>query len=149
MSIHAIFYQNMFKKLQKNPKRNSGLRFNSNYVNFRVLWAIHSGKRPPPILDCPEVLESLMNRCWNKDASVRPTMGEIVETMNFVKEFFPPTDNQPLIFPEDQENESETCSSCYESAKENVEKSEVLKTVDESDHANPMTPKKSSVSVFC
>ena len=46
--------------------------------DLRVLWAIHSGKRPPPILGCPEVLESLMNRCWNKDASVRPTMGEIL-----------------------------------------------------------------------
>ena len=45
--------------------------------DLRVLWAIHSGKRPPPILGCPEVLESLMNRCWNKDAGVRPTMGKI------------------------------------------------------------------------
>ena len=46
--------------------------------DLRVLWAIHSGKRPPPILGCPEVLESLMNRCWNKDAGVRPTMGKIL-----------------------------------------------------------------------
>ena len=53
--------------------------------DLRVLWAIHSGRRPPPILDCPEVLESLMNRCWNKDASVRPTMAEIVQTMSFIQ----------------------------------------------------------------
>ena len=53
--------------------------------DLRVLWAIHSGQRPPPILDCPEILESLMNRCWNKDASVRPTMGEIVQTMSFIQ----------------------------------------------------------------
>ena len=30
--------------------------------DLRVLWAIHSGKRPPPIVGCPEVLERLMIR---------------------------------------------------------------------------------------
>jgi mitogen-activated protein kinase kinase kinase 7 len=30
--------------------------------DLRVLWAIHSGKRPPPIQDIPEILEDLMTR---------------------------------------------------------------------------------------
>ena len=90
--------------------------------DLRVLWAIHSGRRPPPILDCPEILENLMNRCWNKDTSVRPTMSEIVETMTFMQKFFPEA-TDPLVFP-DEVDDTEN-SSCYESAKENVTKSEV------------------------
>ena len=90
--------------------------------DLRVLWAIHSGRRPPPILDCPEILENLMNRCWSKDTSVRPTMCEIVETMTFMQKFFPEA-TDPLIFP-DEVDDAEN-SSCYESAKENVTKSEV------------------------
>ena len=30
--------------------------------DLRVLWSIHSGKRPPPIQDSPEILEDLMTR---------------------------------------------------------------------------------------
>ena len=96
--------------------------------DWRVMWAIHSGRRPPPILDCPEVLESLMNRCWHKDTSVRPTMAEIVETVGEIQPFFPKADI-PLVFPDEmneQEQQTEN-SSCYESAKENVTKSEVRK----------------------
>ena len=101
--------------------------------DLRVLWAIHSGKRPPPILGCPEQLESLMNRCWNKDARIRPTMGEIVVIMSDVQQFFPQADD-PLDFPEEiNEDDDEKSSSSYQSAKENLNsKSEVVK-VDEID----------------
>lgn len=107
--------------------------------DLRVLWAIHSGQRPPPILDCPEILESLMARCWNKDASIRPTMAEIVTTMQFIQQFFPIAED-PLPFPDDdldavttaEDEEDKTSddletlpSSCYASARENVSKSEV------------------------
>ena len=50
---------------------------------------VYSGKRPPPIQNCPEELEILMTRCWNKDARIRPTMGEIVQKMQFIQQFFP------------------------------------------------------------
>ncbi len=112
--------------------------------DLRVLWAIHSGKRPPPILDCPELLESLMNQCWKKDASVRPTMGEIVDTMSFMQSFFPPADD-PLIFPDEgldnanvQDDLETLPSSCYESAKENSCKSEVKDTEDVTDQPSSL-----------
>ena len=30
--------------------------------DLRILWAIHSGKRPLPIQDIPEILEDLMTK---------------------------------------------------------------------------------------
>lgn len=71
--------------------------------DLRVLWAIHSGQRPPPIQDCPEILEDLMTRCWDKDSSVRPTMSEIVEHMNVILRFFPKAEDA-LVFPETEES---------------------------------------------
>ena len=99
-------------------------------------FSLFSGKRPPPIQGCPEMLEVLMNRCWNKDAQVRPTMNEIVDEMQFYQAYFPPA-NEP-IFPEEPDtniinkihNEAnedlETLdSSCYASARDRSDKSEV------------------------
>ena len=92
------------------------------------LLFIFSGKRPPPIEGCPESLEALMTRCWNKDAQIRPTMGEIVQKMQFTQQFFPTGDDP--IFPEESSNfndeDLETLPSSYASAKENItSKSEV------------------------
>lgn len=102
--------------------------------DLRVLWAIHSGKRPPPIQNCPEELEELMTRCWNKDATVRPTMDEIVEQMQFIQTFFPEAAD-PLDFPDEEydgqarddarsatdEGDLETLpSSCYDSAQASI-----------------------------
>ena len=77
-----------------------------------------------------------MNRCWNKDAQVRPTMNEIVEEMQSYQAYFPPA-NEP-IFPEepdtniinkmhnDANEDLETLdSSCYASARDRSDKSEV------------------------
>ena len=99
-------------------------------------FSLFSGKRPPPIQGCPEMLEVLMNRCWNKDAQVRPTMNEIVDEMQSYQAYFPPA-NEP-IFPEEHDtniinkihNEAnedlETLdSSCYASARDRSDKSEV------------------------
>ena len=90
----------------------------------------NSGKRPPPIEGCPESLEALMTRCWNKDAQIRPTMGEIVRKMQFTQQFFPTADDP--IFPEESsvtnfnDEDLETLPSSYASAKENItSKSEV------------------------
>ena len=69
-----------------------------------------------------------MTRCWNKDAQIRPTMGEIVQKMQFTQQFFPTGDDP--IFPEESSNfndeDLETLPSSYASAKENItSKSEV------------------------
>ena len=38
------------------------LPFQDNGNDLQILWAIHNGKRPPPIQDCPAPLENLMER---------------------------------------------------------------------------------------
>ena len=67
---------------------------------LRVLWAIHSGQRPPRIDGCPRDLEKLMQRCWSKDAAVRPTMEGIIQEdiLRFVGE--QGAEQEPLDFPE-------------------------------------------------
>ncbi len=67
---------------------------------LRVLWAIHSGQRPPRVAGCPPPLEDLMERCWDKDVRVRPTVSEVVERMEAVVGFFPSAQDDPLEFPE-------------------------------------------------
>ena len=79
-----------------------------------------------------------MMRCWDKDASVRPTMGEIIETISFIQPFFPPAID-PLDFPDEDAATSDVNlksddktsddgladletlpSSCYESARDKL-----------------------------
>ncbi|XP_059083816.1 serine/threonine-protein kinase phg2-like [Tigriopus californicus] len=79
--------------------------------DLRVLWAVHNGKRPPPILDCPDLLEDLMERCWDKDTSVRPTIDTVVEEITFVQEFFPSANSDPLTFPDDIQDDDDTLPS--------------------------------------
>ena len=38
------------------------LPFQDNGNDLQILWAIHNGKRPPPIQDCPAPLENLMEQ---------------------------------------------------------------------------------------
>ena len=90
---------------------------------LRVLWAIHSGQRPPKVAGCPKPLEDLVgsrnrsssaksayyvgsiaffqvDRCWHKEVSVRPTMQEVVQEMEEMSRFFPGAEQDPLQFPE-------------------------------------------------
>ncbi len=71
--------------------------------DLRVLWAIHSGRRPQKIQGCPKVLEELMERCWDKNTAVRPHISEVVEEMSRLARFFPPIENDPLVLPEGNE----------------------------------------------
>ena len=48
---------------------------------FAVLWAVSKGTRPPLLQKCPNKLQSLMVKCWDANASVRPSFAEIVEEM--------------------------------------------------------------------
>ncbi|XP_022243723.1 mitogen-activated protein kinase kinase kinase 7-like isoform X2 [Limulus polyphemus] len=65
---------------------------------FRIMWAVHTGRRPPLIKGCPKTLESLLTRCWDKEPSNRPSMTEVEETMNKLSSFFPGGD-QPITYP--------------------------------------------------
>lgn len=44
-------------------------------------------------------LKCVASRCWDKDASVRPTIGEVVTETEFIQDFFPCVDDDPLDFP--------------------------------------------------
>ena len=41
------------------------LPFQDSGNDLQILWAIHNGKRPPPIQDFPTVLENLMERYYS------------------------------------------------------------------------------------
>jgi mitogen-activated protein kinase kinase kinase 7 len=68
-----------------------------------ILWAVHTGQRPPLIANCPPPLENLMTGCWEKEASERPSMQEVVDEMEKLAGFFP-GGNQPIT-----EYEDNTC----------------------------------------
>ncbi|XP_037082114.1 mitogen-activated protein kinase kinase kinase 7-like [Pollicipes pollicipes] len=61
---------------------------------FRIMWAVHSGKRPHLIQGCPEVLECLMRRCWEKDAVLRPSMVDVVLILQRILPLFAGADEQ-------------------------------------------------------
>lgn len=37
---------------------------------YSVMWAVHSGQRPPLIQNCPKPIEILMTRSWDKVSAV-------------------------------------------------------------------------------
>ncbi|BFZ10308.1 hypothetical protein BsWGS_13345 [Bradybaena similaris] len=63
---------------------------------FRIMWAVHSGRRPPPIQNLPKPLETLMARCWSGNPPERPSMTEVVRIMNTMYRFFHGGDD-PLV----------------------------------------------------
>jgi mitogen-activated protein kinase kinase kinase 7 len=65
---------------------------------FRVMWAVHSGKRPPLVKDCPKALETLMTRCWSANPVERPSMSEVVRIMSRLGQFVKGED-VPLLYP--------------------------------------------------
>lgn len=71
---------------------------------FRIMWAVHTGTRPPLIQGCPRPIEELMTKCWSKESSHRPSMHEVVNAMNELMPYFPGCDIA-LVFPDDDEDD--------------------------------------------
>ncbi|PVD28885.1 hypothetical protein C0Q70_11480 [Pomacea canaliculata] len=65
---------------------------------FRIMWAVHRGKRPPLIQGLPKPLEVLMTKCWSGNPAERPSMSEVVRIMSHLFQFFHGAD-QPLTIP--------------------------------------------------
>uniref|UniRef100_A0A0B6ZKK7 Mitogen-activated protein kinase kinase kinase 7 n=1 Tax=Arion vulgaris TaxID=1028688 RepID=A0A0B6ZKK7_9EUPU len=63
---------------------------------FRIMWAVHSGRRPPPIQNLPKPMETLMARCWSGNPPERPSMAEVVRIMSHMYQFFQGGD-EPLV----------------------------------------------------
>ena len=72
---------------------------------YRIMWAVHQGKRPHLIQACPEVLECLMRRCWEKDAVLRPSMTVVVKILSTIQPLFPGSDEQ-LRYPSNSSPEA-------------------------------------------
>ncbi|XP_059472248.1 mitogen-activated protein kinase kinase kinase 7-like isoform X2 [Neocloeon triangulifer] len=71
-----------------------------------ILWAVHTGQRPPLISNCPPPLEALMTGCWEKESSERPSMQDVVDKMEKLAVHFPGGD-VPITEYEDQSSEVE------------------------------------------
>ncbi|XP_033122054.1 mitogen-activated protein kinase kinase kinase 7-like isoform X2 [Anneissia japonica] len=66
---------------------------------FRIMWAVHQGKRPPLIRNLPKPIEKLMTRCWSKEPTQRPSMAEVASIMSKLMEYFKGAD-VPLVYPQ-------------------------------------------------
>ncbi|XP_021932763.1 mitogen-activated protein kinase kinase kinase 7 isoform X2 [Zootermopsis nevadensis] len=65
---------------------------------FRIMWAVHTGERPPLIIGCPKPIEQLMTSCWDKSPASRPSMEEVVRIMSQLFPFFRGHD-EPVQYP--------------------------------------------------
>eukprot|EP00794_Sanderia_malayensis_P000193 gene193-807_t len=54
---------------------------------FRIMWAVHSGKRPPLVRGMPKLLEQLMVLCWHKETKYRPPFIQIVSFLEIFSKF--------------------------------------------------------------
>lgn len=59
---------------------------------YSIMWAVHTGQRPPLIENCPEPIEQLMTQCWHRDPAERPSMSQVVDAMLCLCQFFPGAD---------------------------------------------------------
>ncbi|XP_077972946.1 mitogen-activated protein kinase kinase kinase 7-like isoform X2 [Styela clava] len=74
---------------------------------FRIMWAVHTGTRPPLIQGCPKPIEELMTRCWSKNPSSRPSMNDVVYAMTELMPYFRGSD-VPLVFPQYSDSDEES-----------------------------------------
>lgn len=75
---------------------------------YRIMWAVHTGQRPPLLEGCPKPIEELMVRCWSKEPEKRPSMNEVVQIMECLLEFFSGHD-QPIEYSLTTSNSEEDC----------------------------------------
>ncbi|XP_022196035.1 mitogen-activated protein kinase kinase kinase 7 [Nilaparvata lugens] len=62
--------------------------FDDLHATFSILWAKHTGKRPPLIEGCPKPIEKLYTSCWDGTAANRPSMETVVRIMTQLFSFF-------------------------------------------------------------
>ncbi|KAL1488937.1 hypothetical protein ABEB36_014723 [Hypothenemus hampei] len=95
--------------------------YSQSNTTFTILWAVHKGKRPPLIQNCPECIERLMTQCWHQDPDKRPSMDDVVLMMSHICLLLPGADVPLEIVPEcNFEEEEETVEEIEEIFKENT-----------------------------
>ncbi|XP_030760595.1 mitogen-activated protein kinase kinase kinase 7-like [Sitophilus oryzae] len=62
---------------------------------FSIMWAVHKGKRPPLIRNCPPSIEKLMTSSWDHDPEKRPSMKEVSLKMDQICSLLP-GGNEPI-----------------------------------------------------
>ncbi|CAH1972154.1 unnamed protein product [Acanthoscelides obtectus] len=58
--------------------------YNKGGTAFSIMWAVHKGKRPPLIRNCPLPIENLMTTCWDHDPKNRLSMAEVISFTHLV-----------------------------------------------------------------
>jgi len=81
---------------------------------FRIMWAVHNGRRPPLIQNLPKPMETLMTTCWSRNPPERPSMAEVARVMSAMYQFFPGGD-EPLVITRTNELDDEGDYSSMES----------------------------------
>ncbi|XP_066159138.1 mitogen-activated protein kinase kinase kinase 7-like [Euwallacea fornicatus] len=69
--------------------------YSQSSSTFSIMWAVHKGKRPPLLQNCPPCIEKMMIQGWDQDPENRPTMGEIVKKMGYLCSLLPGA-NEPI-----------------------------------------------------
>ncbi|XP_050295852.1 mitogen-activated protein kinase kinase kinase 7 [Anthonomus grandis grandis] len=69
--------------------------YNQSSSAFSIMWAVHKGKRPPLIRNCPPCIEKLMVESWHHIPDNRPSMEQIVCKMENICRLLPGAD-QPI-----------------------------------------------------
>lgn len=76
---------------------------------YRILWAVHQGKRPPLLNDFLPGINELMEQCWHMTPAQRPNMEEVVQIMMDLCDYYPGGDEpveyltNDLVLNEDDE----------------------------------------------
>ncbi|XP_018561259.1 mitogen-activated protein kinase kinase kinase 7 [Anoplophora glabripennis] len=123
--------------------------YNQGGSAFSIMWAVHKGKRPPLLRNCPPPIENLMTECWDHDPSKRPSMQEIVKRMEKICYLLPgaekPIQSSEQFYEDglEEEEEEETESDeiwNHESTNTNGDNS-IVKTLPQPppDYKNPPT----------
>ncbi|XP_058444718.1 mitogen-activated protein kinase kinase kinase 7 [Malaya genurostris] len=81
--------------------------------SYAIMWRVHQGSRPRLIDDCPKPISQLMINCWNQNPADRPSMQQVVDTMNQLCKFFT-GENEPIIYPDDPDDDEDESYQCEE-----------------------------------
>ncbi|XP_065057281.1 mitogen-activated protein kinase kinase kinase 7-like [Rhopilema esculentum] len=94
---------------------------NIGHPPYRIMWAVHSGTRPPLIRGTPKILEDLMICGWSKNTEIRPPFTAIVRFLEKVSKYVT-GGNIPLTITKTTARRESDSNSSYETQSETPEK---------------------------
>ncbi|XP_067951528.1 mitogen-activated protein kinase kinase kinase 7-like isoform X2 [Watersipora subatra] len=94
---------------------------------YRIMWAVHEGKRPALLRGTPAPLEKLMTKCWSKIPADRPSMDEVVRIMLEIIPFYKEK-LTPLAFPGSDEESADEEKRSLSNESESLQIEDILHT---------------------